>query len=241
MTGEIDRTIVQPAAEAGRDRGLRWLLLVGVALLLVPMTFLAVQYFAQHGEITELQQTSDSRAVDVGKLAQQVKSLGATPVVQPPPAVPATVDSADLRQAARQAVDDYCAPRNQCRGADGATPNFDAIVTAVVNTIPRPTNGTNGERGPGPTDEQVSSAVADYCDAHNQCAGASGAKGDTGDTGQTGAAGPPGPPGPTCPDGYELRDAVITAPDGTTYQGKACVDPSSSAPPSSDPPIIPGG
>lgn len=66
-----------------------------------------------------------------------------------------------------------------------------------------------------------------------------GPKGDPGATGPQGPAGEQGSPGPSCPPGYELRDAVFTAPDGTTYKGKACVDPNSSAPPSSTPPLIP--
>lgn len=227
MTGEIDRTIVQPAAAAGRDRGLRRLLLVGLALVLLPMGFLAVQYFAQHGEISTLQQTSDNRAADVGKLAQQVKSLGATPVVQVPAPAPAAVDPEQLRSAARSAVEDYCATRDQCRGADGQTPDFDALTNAVLARIPIPKDGKDGADAPTP---DYPALVAAYCGQDSDpCRGPAGAKGDTGDTGPAGAT---GAAGPTCPDGYELRDAVITAPDQTTYQGKACVDPSSSVPPS---------
>jgi hypothetical protein len=70
--------------------------------------------------------------------------------------------------------------------------------------------------------------------------GGPGPAGPQGDPGPAGPQGTPGAAGPTCPEGYELRDAVITAPDGSTYQGKACVDPSSSSPPSTDSPI-PGG
>lgn len=76
-------------------------------------------------------------------------------------------------------------------------------------------------------------------------AGATGVKGDKGDPGesppclaeptqcrgQDGAKGDKGDPGPACPDGYEQRPAVITAPDGSTYDGTACVRPDSSRPP----------
>ncbi|WP_326565065.1 hypothetical protein VSH64_24805 [Amycolatopsis rhabdoformis] len=230
MTGEIDRTIVQPAADAGRDRGLRRLLLVGVALLLVPMAFLAFQYFSQHGEITELQQTSDSRAADVGRLAQQVKSLGATPVVQPPPAAPAAVsvavDPDVLRAAARSAVEDYCSARDECRGANGETPDFDALTNAVLARIPVPKDGAPGKDAPTP---DVAGAVAAYCGQDTDpCRGSDGTKGDTGDTGATGAT---GAPGPACPDGYQLADATIETPDGPR-PGKACVDPTAGIPPS---------
>ncbi|MFF4600544.1 hypothetical protein [Amycolatopsis sp. NPDC001319] len=235
MTGEIDRTIVQPAADAGRDSRAHWQLWLGLALLLAPMAFLAVSFFAQHGQITQLQQTSDSRAVDVGKLAQQVKSLGATPVVQAPSPAAAAVDPDQLRAAARSAVDDYCSTRDQCRGPDGMTPDFDALTNAVLARIPIPKDGAPGKDAPTP---DVAGAVAAYCGQDNDpCRGQAGAKGDTGDTGPAGAT---GEPGPACPDGYELRDAVITAPDMTTYQGKACVDPNSSVPPSQPEPTTGG-
>lgn len=55
--------------------------------------------------------------------------------------------------------------------------------------------------------------------------------------GEDGKDGADGAPGPTCPDGYELRDAVVTAPDGRTYEGKACVDPSTEQEPEPGPPI----
>lgn len=61
--------------------------------------------------------------------------------------------------------------------------------------------------------------------------GTPGPQGDKGDKGDQGDPGRPGEPGPTCPDGYEPRSAVITAPDGTTYDGIACVRPDSGQPP----------
>lgn len=155
---------------------------------------------------------------------------------QPPVAQAAPLDPAELRAAARTAVSEYCAARNGCRGTDGSTPNFDAIVTAVVARIPAPQNGTNGENGQAGQNasaDQVAAAVAAYCGQDSQpCRGPAGQDGSDGTDGASGA------PGPTCPEGYELRDAVITAKDGTTYSGKACVDPASSEPPSSNP-ILP--
>lgn len=102
---------------------------------------------------------------------------------QPPVAQPATVDPAELRQAARTAVAEYCAaPNHPCRGADGTTPNFDAIVTAVVARIPTPQNGTNGQNGANATAEQIATAVAAYCgQASEPCRGAKGDKGEKGD------------------------------------------------------------
>ncbi|GAB3154307.1 hypothetical protein GCM10027258_57970 [Amycolatopsis stemonae] len=104
---------------------------------------------------------------------------------------------------------------SQCRGADGQNG----------------TDGSNGQDGKNGTDgADGKDGQTPACMAEpDQCRGASG------------PGGPPGPPGPTCPDGYELRDAVITAPDGSTYTGKACVDPKTSAPPSTDQPQPHGG
>lgn len=135
----------------------------------------------------------------------------------------AQVDPELLRAAARAAVVDYCATRNQCRGSDGSTPNFDAIVNAVVAQIPAPKDGHDGRDAPTP---DWAAQVAAYCGQANEpCRGPAGTKGETGDAGATGATGAAGAPGPTCPPGYELHDAVITDTDGSTYQGKACVDP----------------
>lgn len=154
-------------------------------------------------------------------------------------------DPSAVRQAARTAVADYCAAPNQpCRGSDGSTPPFDAIVDAVVAKIPAPKNGTDGQNGADATTAQVVDVVVAYCGQPEEpCRGRPGTNGESPpcltEPGQ--CRGADGQPGPACPDGYELRDAVITAPDGTTYSGKACVDPGSSAPPSTDPPLPLGG
>lgn len=74
--------------------------------------------------------------------------------------------------------------------------------------------------------------------------GQDGRDGAPGEKGEKGEKGDPGEPGPVCPAGYELRNAVITADDGSTYQGKACVDPGSSRPPTTtttSPPLLPLG
>lgn len=193
-------------------------------------------------QVAEVCAKGGPAAVELGQACAKAAEVKDQP---PPVALPApTIDPEVLRAAARTAVIDYCSTRNGCRGTDGRTPDFDAIVTAVVARIPAPqngTNGTNGQPGQSATAEQVATAVAAYCgQASEPCRGPAGTKGDTGDTGPTGAA---GPPGPTCPPGYELHDAVISDADGTTYQGKACVDPNTrKPPPSTNPPIpIPGG
>lgn len=49
--------------------------------------------------------------------------------------------------------------------------------------------GPQGPQGPGPTDEQVDTSVADFCSMRGDCIG------KTGPEGPAGPAGPPGPPG----------------------------------------------
>jgi hypothetical protein len=165
---------------------------------------------------------------------------------QPPVAqAAAQVDPGQLRRAALTAVAEYCAaPAHPCRGADGSTPPFDAIVDAVVAKIPAPQDGRDGRDAPAP---DYAALVASYCgQASEPCRGPKGEQGDPppcmAEPSQCrGATGERGQAGPTCPDGYELRDAVITAKDGTTYSAKVCVDPNSSAPPGTDPPLPLGG
>lgn len=104
---------------------------------------------------------------------------------QPPVAAPAPqVDPEQLRQAARTAVAEYCAaPNHPCRGADGSTPPFDAIVDAVLAKIPTPKNGTDGQNA---TATQVADAVAAYCgQADEPCRGKAGTNGTNGKDGQT--------------------------------------------------------
>ncbi|WP_336156629.1 hypothetical protein [Amycolatopsis sp. VC5-11] len=243
MTGDLNRTVVQPAAKRATSGRRRWIVAVGV-LFVISLAGIGLVLFSQHSQIAQLETSGTARdttnrelARDVAALADQVKRLGGTPVVQPPAApAAAQADPTQLRATARQAVEDYCATRNQCRGANGASPDFDALTNAVLARIPVPKDGTDGHDGrDAPVPDYpalVASAVASYCDAHDQCRGEPGTNGKNGNDGA---------PGPACPSGFELRDAVITAPDGTTYQGKACVDPASgSAPPSTDPPTTGG-
>jgi hypothetical protein len=129
------------------------------------------------------------------QLAEQVKDLGKTPVVDPSepvagpqgeqgrPPTPAEISLAvqsycsggrcdgknpTAAQVAK-AVSIYCNERDNCRGATGE------------QGIPG-SDGAEGPQGPGPTNAQVAQAVADYC-ADGRCKGP---QGDPGPSGQTG-------------------------------------------------------
>lgn len=146
--------------------------------------------------------------------------LRAHPPAPGQPATPAMVATA---------VAEYLTAHPPAPGRAPTGQEIAAAASAYIAAHAADFQGPTGERGANgqdATDAQVSAAVASYCAAHNNCAGPTGATGPTGPAGQDGKV------GPTCPAGYELRDALITAPDGTTYRGKACVDPSSSQPPS---------
>lgn len=165
---------------------------------------------------------------------------------QPPVAQAAPqVDPGALRQAARTEVVAYCAaPNHPCRGTDGSTPPFDAIVDAVVARIPAPEPGRDGRDAPTP---DYRGLVAAYCgQADEPCRGPKGEKGEKGDP-------------PACmAEASQCRGAngqppaswTTTYSDGTTETcGRADnFDPAAprytctrSAPPSTDPPLPLGG
>lgn len=113
--------------------------------------------------------------------------------------------------------------------APGRAPTIEEIAAAVATYFAR-NPVQDGEPGRPPTGEEIAAAVQSYCAPAGlppPCRGADGA---------------PGVPGPACPDGYQLREALITASDGSTYRGQACVDPTSSSPPTTSetpPPLLP--
>lgn len=214
MTSEQAREIVDDATHrAVKDAGARRGTWIAVVVLLASIAAAVMWFGPRLASVDSHSQEQDRK---ITALADQVRALGAVPVVEPP-ATATSVDPSVLRQAARDAVEDYCAPRNGCRGADGSTPDFEAIVTAVVARVPTPANGQDGENA---TTTQVAAAVAAYCGAPaDPCRGPAGGKGADGKDGQSppclaepaqcrgadGAPGAEGPPGPSCPDGYTAQ------------------------------------
>lgn len=101
-------------------------------------------------------------------------------------------------------------------GSDGADGRGVADVAAVDGQlVVTYTDGTTETAGELPTGPRGPPGPA----------GPRGPAGPQGPQGPPGPRGPRGPPGATCPDGYEQRAAIITSPDGATYEGVACVDP----------------
>jgi hypothetical protein len=196
---------VSRAAEAAIDhRGhkLMWICLgavvVGLALLAVALVSVLSGQDRQGDAITSLRAQADRAVSAAQQLADQVRSMGGQPVVQPP------------------------APGAQGpAGAAGAQGPQGVSGPTGPSGPPGPTGpsgapGAGGDTGPAGSD---GAAGAD---------GAPGPQGPAGPTGPQGPQGPKGDtgqPGPACPSGYIARPAVITSPSGTTYQGIACVDP----------------
>lgn len=199
--GRIAEARDAAAAEAKDAPGHR-LIWISFAVFLLGAALVVTMYFVDRASSRDLlagqSQQITALSQDAKRLADQVRQLGAVPVVEPAPP-----------------------------GAPGAT-------GATGATGPMGPQGPKGEPGdPGVSPPCL--AEPDRCRGPAGEPGTDGAAGETGPAGASGPAGPkgdPGEPGPACPEGYELRDAVITAPDGSTYSGKACVDPNTSTPPS---------
>lgn len=226
MTNEQVHQIVEGAAEhAVKDvkaRRSTWVAFVVLLLCILA----AVAYYGprlasvsshaqeQDSRISDLIVKADRNANDANALADQVRRLGGTPIVVPAPAAPAGQPGA--------------AGANGVNGRDGQSPPCLLTPAQCQGAAGQPgTAGTNGANGTNGTDGVDGKTPPCYAEPA-QCRGTNGAPGQPGERGA---------PGPACPDGYEPRPAVITAPDGSTYQGVACVDPTTSRPPPT--PVLP--
>jgi Tfp pilus assembly protein PilX len=180
---------------------------------------------AAHSASGKADRATAGQVADAAALAEanrRIKHLGGTPVGTPAPAVSGARGPAGPAPTTAQiaaAVSSYCALRSGCTGVPSK-----AQVTAAVQAycatgvckgstgakgtpgrtgksgssgaVGQPgTVGDTGPTGPGPTDEEISQAIAAYCQAHGECTGPAGPKGDTGAAGPTGPAGPSGATG----------------------------------------------
>lgn len=174
-------------------------------------TFLAVLFFlvtGLTGRVNTANQTASESRSAVTQLADQVRDLGAVPVVDPsdlPTPVPGKTGATGPR-----------GPRG-FTGATGATgpegprgvkgPKGDTGTTGA--TGPGGSNGTNGADGnTGPTGDPGPAGPK----------GEQGPQGEVGPQGPEGPAGPAGPPGPTCPAGYTVQEVTWIVPAVTTLE-----------------------
>lgn len=193
MTGDkVDRKITQPAAEKAQAAAPSWrVIAVVVFAFAVCVAGAAWVLVSQHSQISALQ--SQLQASDEGwrSVSEQVKSLGQTPVAQPPAAgTPGATGAA---------------------GAAGATG-----ATGPVG--PKGDKGDTGAAGPSGDPGTPGAAGTDGVDGTDGQDGAAGVPGPQGQQGEAGPAGPQGeqgPPGPTCPDGYTAQSRL--QPNGETW------------------------
>jgi hypothetical protein len=229
---QLNRQIVQPAADAARDDRAHRFLYLGAVLFLLGLGFLAWQWFSQHQQINELRKSSNDDRVQAGQLYRQVQALGGTPVVQPsPPAAtpgptgptgPAGPGGPGPTQAQIDAaVAAYIAAHPPAAGTP-ATPAMVATAVAEYLTAHPPTPGRP------PTPQEIATAASNYIGGHSaDFKGSTGATGANGANatdaqvaaavavycsahgncaGAVGASGPTGAPGAQGPQGVSFTD-----------------------------------
>jgi hypothetical protein len=258
---KLTRPLVQHAVDDARDNKAHRLLYLALALVVAGIGALGWLYVAQGQQISRLVDAGNDSAKQSQALASQVRALGATPIVQPAvpaPAGPTIIPGKDGAQGApgvgiadirrgdcsvtvqltdgrSRLVDNLCGkagtPGGPGRGIAGVAQ--DGCFVTVTYSDGSPATRLGSFCGPSGADGKpgVDGQTPPCMSTPAKCQGVDGKPGTNGANGTNGKPGATGPPGPTCPSGYELRDAVITAPDGSTYRGKACVDPSTSTPP----------
>jgi hypothetical protein len=114
------------------------------------------------------------------------------------------------------AVTVYFAQHPVANGKDATPADIAAAVATYISAHPPAagpagTNGTNGTDGNNATDQQVTDAVAAYCNAHGECRGQDGKE---------------GPVGPVCPAGQSMQPLPV--PYDAYSACKADPDPSPS-------------
>jgi len=215
MTGDIDRTVVQPAADDARDDASHRWFFAGMAIMLVGVLgltafgfVLATRLSDAKTQLTTSDATAQSAYSAVQKLSKQVQDLGGTPVASAP--APGSPGQAGATGA--PGPGGATGPKGDT-GAVGPAPSTDFLFSLIKPLIPAPVPGVDGKDGK---------------DGVNGKDGKDGAPGPVGPTpacmtdgsGCVGSTGATGAPGPLCPDGYTDQDVTAGVPP-TTF--KACV------------------
>jgi hypothetical protein len=249
VTDDLTRTIVQPAAKDAVDNRAHRLLYLMVALVVVGIGALGWLYVSQ-SQHAQAQDQRISRLVDLGNdaakqsqvLADQVKALGATPIVQPAqpaPSGPTVIQTVPIpgpgptQAQIDAAVAAYIAAHPPAAGKNatpamiatavaeyltanpptpGRPPTVQEIATAAANWFTSHASEFQGPPGKAATDAQAVAAIDAYCSAHAKCAGPPGA---------TGAKGDSGPQGPQGPQGVSFTDLRFVRSSSGTCQAIA--------------------
>lgn len=176
--------IVTQAAEAAHDRRSHRGLIIAVALAAVGVLGLFGLLLAQRVQVAQVRQQQAEAAVVAQRLADQVRALGARPVVQPPtpvaPAVPEAPPSTRV-VGPTQADLDAAVERYFATHPPGDTPAIVATKVAAYLTAHPP------KPGPPPTPAMIATAASHYIQAH-----AADFRGQPGINGTNGVDGKPG-------------------------------------------------
>ncbi|MEQ7008459.1 hypothetical protein ABN028_19995 [Actinopolymorpha sp. B17G11] len=146
----------------------------------------------------------DKQAVAAEQLSEQVRALGAEPVVTPAPAPPPPrsggVSAAEVRSIVADELDD--------RRLELTPAQIASVARVAASQVPRPRDGST------PTAADIRPVVRDVVAAvcsGDACRGAKGDQGDRGEAGEPGEPGRPGEPGDTGPPGPGPTDEQIDA------------------------------
>jgi hypothetical protein len=205
VTDPIERAIVQPAARAAHDRRSHVLIYLAGAAVILGVLGLALLWWGQHQQIAQLRADGNATASQAQQLAQQVRTLGGTPVVEP------------------------AAPGPQ--GPQGLPGDTGATGPQGPPGVP----GATGPTGPTGVQGPAGPSGASGRDGTDGSDGATGPQGPAGEQGAAGPAGPqgpqgePGPAGATGEPGQPPSGWTTTYPDGSTEtcQRAANFDPAS--------------
>jgi len=236
MTGDpIDRTLVQPAAEQARDERSHRLLYLAGAMIVVGLLGLAVWAWlsihslqdhvaAAEGDAHSATSSAQDAAGRAQQLYDQVKQLGGTPVVQPPP--PVAVGPAGATGATGATGQ---------RGEPGQSPP--CLLTASQCVGPA---GPGGPAGPEGKAGQTGAT------------GPGGPAGPAGPEGKLGPEGPEGQPGTSVTRQYFDRNADGECRNYNDFSGgrvrvdegpagDAACAPAQSPPPTTPSAVLPTG
>ena len=235
MTDEVKGAVTGPAADDARDQAGRRRMTVLAAIAGLSLVAFAVTFFllyAREGDlqqqVTALSSSAQDNHAAAQQLAEQVRKLGGTPTVQPPPGPTAVTGPVGPAGAAGRGITGTAISAGHLfvSYTDGTTEDKGQVAGAT---------GVKGSDGRGITGSNATSGhlVLSYSDGSTTDAGqVVGKDGATGATGPVGAAGrgvaslaentnnhliitytdgttqdigplPAGPPGPTGPQGVQ--------------------------------------